>query len=247
MKTRFSGWSVISALCLSLLVACGGGGGDAPASGAAGAAAPTNPNPNPVASNENFRLAAGYRAWLIAGSDDNFDITGSCSGTARIKIEPLAPATFETVTGFGSAQVSTPMLTNCIANTETGTTYYNANYSPIGLVVNNGEYAVFTAAPIDLPASVRVGDAGTIVTYNRYGGSGKSPLLGTRVVSYKIEPDTTTTAIFNLITTSSNTSGLVLSTQESRYKMSIDGTLTRLTIEVKFDNALLTRLVYTKK
>lgn len=250
MKTRTRGWGAISVLCLSLLSACGGGGGggDAPAPAPA---APTNPNPNPVASTSSFALAAGYQARLIAGSNDNFDISGGCTGTANITINPLTPASFEGISGFAAPQVSTATLTNCspASSSSSGTTYYNTSYSPLGFHVTAGgsEYAVFAAPPLNLPASVKVGDTGTIVTYNTYSNSSKATLTGTRTLSYEIEPDTTTTAIFNLITKSFNTSNAPLSTQKSRYKMAVDGTLTLLTIEVQFETTSVLRLVYTKR
>lgn len=246
MKTRNRGWALISVLCLSLLSACGGGGGDAPASTPA---APTNPNPSPVASANSFALAAGYKARLIAGANDNFDITGDCTGTANITIERTTAAPFEGSTVIGARQTASSNL-SCAppSNPTTGFTYYNANYSPIGLSVDGGDYAVFAAPPIDLLTSVTVDNVErSIVTYNVYSNSSKATLVGTRVISYKIEPDTTTTAIFNLITKSYNTNNLLLSTQQSRYKMAADGTLTLLTIEVVFVNTAVLRLVYTKK
>lgn len=237
--------TLVGSLSITLLVACGGGGGgDSPPT-------VTPPVVAPPANTANFQLAAGFKARIDAGVSDNFDITEGCTGTATITLSPGTPTTFEGVSGVGSPQTSTATLTNCqpASSNSTGTTYYNASYANIGLAVTGGEYAVSQAAPVALPTTVQIGNSGTIVTLNTYNNSSKATLTGTRVIRWVIENDGTsaTTAIFNLITENYNTTNLLLSTQQSRYRMAANGGLTITTIDVQFSGTSTLRLLYTKR
>jgi hypothetical protein len=227
----------VGALCAALLAACGGGGGDTPQ---------TTTNTTPATS---FALAAGYKARVASGATDNFNVTGSCTGTATISTAASVPATFEGVSGYSSAQTSTVNFTNCspASSTSTGTTYYNLSIVPIGLAIAGGEYAVFTAAPAVLPASVKVGDTAVVATMNSYADSTKLVPIGQRIVSYAIEADTSTTVIANVITRSYDQGGALLSTEQSRYRMAESGTLTRLTIDVQFSTTSQVHLLFTPK
>lgn len=226
----------IGALWLTLLTACGGGG-DAGSS-----------TPPPVTT--SFSLAAGYQARIVNGTSENFALSGSCTGTATITTSAAVPSVFEGVAGVSADQVSTATLNNCSpsSSSSTGTTYFNSSYANLGLAVFNGEYASFAAPPTALPASVRIGDTGTVVTLNSYSDGSKSTQTGTRVISYVIEADgsSTTTSIVNITTRSFNTSSQLLSTQQSRYRMAENGALTLLTIEIQFSTTSTLRLVYTR-
>ena len=248
MTFRAFASTLVGALSITLLAACGGGGG--------GGDSPPITNPPPVvgppANTVNFQLAAGFKARIDAGANDNFDISQGCAGTANITLSPGTPATFEGVSGVGSPQTSTATLTNCqpASSSSTGTTYYNASYANLGLAVTNGEYAIFQAAPVALPTTVQIGNSGTIVTLNTYTSSTNRTLTGTRVIRWIIEndvPSSTTTATFNLITENYNTSNLLLSTQQSRYRMAANGALAITTIDVQFSGTSVLRLLYTKR
>ena len=82
-----------------------------------------------------------------------------------------------------------------------------------------------------------------IVTLNSFLDDSMTKPIGQRRLSYKIEADTVNTAIANLITTGYDTAGKVSSTQQSRYRMTPDGTLTLLSIDVEFSNQV--HLIYT--
>jgi hypothetical protein len=229
------GLSAFSAL--GLLAACGGGGGDA-----------MTPAPG-VRPTTAFALAAGYKARIASGATDNFNLSGSCTGTATISTAAAAPATFEGVTGYSSAQASSVNFTNCAPATSsaTGSTYYNASYATIGLSIVGGEYASFAAPPSDLPVAVKVGDTADIATLTTYTNSTKTVAKGRRVLSYVIEGDTNTTAIVNLITRSYDLGNVLLSTEQSRYHVAENGTLTRGTIDVQFSSTSTLHLLYTPK
>lgn len=216
----------------ALLAACGGGGGGGgDTSGTPGAGNP------PVAATTPFPLATGYQALISTGENNNFGLSGSCTGSATITTAAATTAaTFEGVAGFSAGQVSTINLTNCqpATGTTTGTSYYNSSRLPIGFSIAGGEYDVATAAPTAIPATVVVNDSGTIATLTSYSNNTKATVTGKRVISYLIEADTSATAITNIITRSFNTADQLLSTQQSRYRMVADGSLKLISITVDF-------------
>ena len=233
---RRLGFSAFGAL--GVLAACGGGGGDVTPTVAPSIAVPIA-----------FALAAGYKARIASGASDTFNLSGSCSGTASISTAAAVPATFEGVTGYSSAQLSSVTFTNCAPATSsaTGATYYNAGYATIGLSIVGGEYASFAAPPSDLPATVKVGDNADVATLTTYTSSTKTVARGRRVLSYVIEGDTNTTVIANLITRSYDLGNVLLSTEQSRYHVAENGAMTRATIDVQFSGTSTLHLLYTPK
>lgn len=244
--------TLVGTLCIFVLAACGGGGGgDAPAP-VTQPPVTQPPVTAPPPTTASFALAAGFKARIDAGVSDTFDISGGCTGTATIALAPATPATFEGVASVASPQTSTATLNNCTpaSSSSAGTTYYNnASYANLGFTVTGGEYASFQAAPVALPTTVQIGNSGSIVTLNTYNNSSKATLTGTRVIKWKIEADgtSTTSALFNLITENYNSSNLLLSTQQSRYRMALNGTLAITTIDVQFNGTSFLRLLYTKR
>lgn len=199
------------------LASCGGGGGgDAPV------AATTYP------------LQAAYRASFIAGSSTNYTVSGSCLGTASEVDAPAVPATFEGVAGFSSSNTFTLNLSNCTPATtvSTGADYVDASYTPIGSVSDGEEYGRISGTPTPLPASVKVGDSGSIGTLQLYTDSSKTTATGTRVLSYVIEADTGSSAIVNIVGRDYDLNGQLLSTQQSRYRILTDGTITPVSIDI---------------
>lgn len=229
----FTRVSLIGIAATTLLVVGCGGGGDS------GSAAPTV---------TSFPLQAGYKARISAGSADNFSVSGTCNGTSTITNGAAVAATFEGVSGYAASQTVTIHLTNCTpaSNALTGTSYYGSNYTPLGSVLPGVEYAKFLTQPPVIPASVKVGDTAVYATLNTYTDSTKTTPTGQRVLSYVIEADTSSTAIANLISKQYNTTNQLLFTQQSRYRISADGTLTTISIDVQYSTTSTNHLVYTK-
>jgi hypothetical protein len=235
---------ILHALAMAALVAgCGGGGGDSgtPATG---------PGPGTIASADSFPLQDGYRARLVAGSSDSFAISDSCSGTAQITNGAATATTFEGIAGFGILQTSTVTFTNCLPATSTasGTTYYDANYAPIGTTVTGVEYSVLSGTPASLPASVKVGDTAVYAMLTTYTDSTppKGLATGKRELSYTIEADTASTVIVDLVAKTSDISDHLLLTQQTRYRMAADGSLTMVSIDVDYPAPNAAHLHYTK-
>lgn len=222
---------------LFLVVGCGGGGGSD---------TPSTPSSIPVT---NFPLQAAYKARVASGVVDNFAVSGSCSGTASSTTSSPVASSFEGASAFASTQTFTVNFTNCSpsSNAVTVTSYYDTNYTSLGSSVAGAEYSKYLTPPNPLPATVRVGDTGVYGTVTIYTDSTKSVSTGQRAQSYVIEADTPTTAIANFISKSYNSIGQLTSTQQSRYRIAGDGSLTTVSIDVQYSLTSTNHLVYTKQ
>jgi hypothetical protein len=215
----------------SLLSACGGGGGG-------GGSATTT-----VASTNAFDVSSGYRRLNSTGFQKTFTVGGGCSGTLAITSAPATTsATFEGTNGVSSVSVGVTTLTNCTPASSSSTVirYYDSNYVPLGKS-STDEYAVNIGTPT-LPSSARVGDAGIAGSANTYTNKTKATLTGRNDSSYLIEADTATTAILNLITKTYNASGVLTSTEQDRYRVAADGTLTFISFDLQRSGTSTLRL-----
>ena len=227
--------SLLAALVAGLLVAgCGGGseGGPPP---------PPPPNPN------SFPLRAAYNLRLISGDNLNFRLSGTCSGIVNVFVEPAEPARFGSIDGFATAQTDSVNFTspNCTSGQVFKSSYFDLNLLPVGFIQNSitSIYAESSAPPSPLPTLVKVGDTGLYATQTTYTDGSKSTLTGRRELSYVIEADTTVSfAIANLITRTFNTSNELVSTEQARYRISFEGMLTAVSIDL---TAGATHWVYT--
>lgn len=196
----------------------------------------------------SFPLQAGYKARISAGSADNFTISGTCTGTANVTNSAATAATFEGVAGYAAPQTVTVKLTNCTpaSNAVTGTSYYDSSYTPLGSTIPGVEYSKFLTQPPAIPVSVKVGDTAVYATLNTYTDSTKTTSTGQRILSYVIESDTSSTAIANLISKQYNAANQLLFTQQAKYRVTADGALTILSIDVQYSTTSTNHLVYTK-
>jgi len=227
-------------LAAVLMSACGGGGG----SSGGGA----------VTSASTFNVRSGYQAHISAGGTDNYNVSGTCSGTAQIVNGAVAPTTFEGAAALGATQTATvnfaPNSCQPSVSTASGTNYYDSNYALIGSVVNGVEYATVMSGttPVPLPSGAKVGDSGALTSLTTYQDASKTPPpTGSRTVTYAVGADTATTAILDIIVNTYNASNVLQVTQTSRYRVAADGSLTVLSIDVLYSNAAGgAHLVYTK-
>jgi hypothetical protein len=204
------------------------------------------------ATTTSFPAQAGFRARIAAGSTDNFTLSGTCTGTATITNGAPTDSTFEGVPGFAATQTATATvnLTNCTPETNviSGTSYYDRSYTPLGSSIPGVEYAKFQPGPPLplLPLAVKVGDTADYATLTTFTDSTKIIVTGQRVLSYVVEADTANTAVVNLVSKGYDMLHQPLFTQQSRYRIAADGTLTVLTIDVQYSTTSTTHLLYTK-
>ncbi len=219
-------------LALSLLLAaCGGGGGG----GSSG----------PKASTNTFDVKSGWVRLVANGFTKNLTISGTCTGTYSSTNSPAATgATFEGASVLSNTSVDTMTLTNCspASTVNTETDYYDSNYMPVGYSVLGGDYAVWTTTAT-LPTAARVGDASVIGTANIYSDNTKTTRTGKQDATLVIESDTETTAIANIVLKYYTAADVLKQTQQRRFRIAADGTLTLISIDIQFANGSTTHLI----
>lgn len=201
------------------LTACGGGGG---ASG-------------PVTSSNSFDIRAGSARLIANGATTTLTISGTCSGTfLQTNGAATTRTTFEGSSALSGDFVFTANYSNCAPATSSGTTtlYYDTNFVQIGYDSGSGGYGIWSATEL-LPTAAKVGDVGIVGIINKYRNSTKSTYTGKQEISYVIEPDTDTTAIANLIYKTYNTSNALTSTEQDRYRVAADGSLSLISKDIQ--------------
>ena len=219
---------ILGALLIgALLAACGGGGGSS-SGGSTG----------PVTSPNAFPLASGWQSLVASGQTVRFNSSGTCNGTfSNISAPANVSTTFEGQPALSGVSVISYSFTNCTPSSavSTETRYYDTNYIPKGISIQGGNYGVYASTPT-IPATVHVGDAGVIGTINLYTTSAKTTSAGRIDESYVIESDTATTAIVNVIDKVYNTSGVLTSTEQDRYRMQANGALTAISYDILYSS-----------
>ncbi len=227
-------------LLAAALAACGGGGsGVGPP--------PTVPTVPTVP--DGFPLQAAWKARTLAGSSEEFIVSGSCNGSVVLTAGVPVAANFEGAPGFQATQSSQATLSDCVpmALSTSGSTYVDANYGLVGAIITGQEYAKFVAAPLTIPVTVKAGDSATVVTLNTYTNSTKLVATGSRTWGYVVEADTATSVIVNFTTKTYNTTNQLLAAQQARYRLGSAGTLSVVGIDIQYSNTSQNRLVYTPK
>jgi hypothetical protein len=213
------------------LVACGGGGGGG--------------SNGPVVSANSFDIQSGWSRLTANGFTKTLTVSGSCAGTYAITQGAASTgSTFEGATALSVNKATTLTLSNCTPATsvDTGVDYYDSNYRPLGYSAVDGDYAVWTGTPA-LPTAAKVGDVATVGSADRYATSSKAIRRGRQDATLVMEADTATTAIANLVLKYYTTSNVLEQTQQQRFRVAADSSLTLISFDVQFANGSTTHLV----
>ncbi len=209
-----------------LLVACGGGGGG-----------------GPVASTSTFQLKQAYTNDFNNTAPYNFSvsgvitvngISGSLSGSGSVTQSPVSSTTFEGVPAQQKSKTVAGTITvtaggipaSSALPTTIGTTFLSPGFDLVGFT-SVGAYSV-AAAPVTTPVTGRVGNSGTIGTFNTYASIARGLLLSTTVFTWTLSADTADTALFTLTQTVRNSSNAVLATQDEVFRVTPAGGATRI-------------------
>ena len=230
--------AIVLGATAALLAGCGGGGdGGVVVSGSATV----------------FPLQASYQARIKAGAVDIYRVSEGCDGTATTTASPAMQAAFEGVAGFAVLQVVIANTT-CLSGTvgKSITSFFDANYAPLGSSTPNGAYEKSLTLPKSFPVGVEIGNSEVLATLTEYANSTQATVTGRSDISYVVERDTANTAnpantaIVNVISKDYNAAGDLLLTVQDRYRISADGTLTSTTIDLQYSTTNTTHLVLTK-
>lgn len=195
-----------------------------------------------------FPFRSAYRAMMMAGSNENFNVTGTCSGSANITTGAALPGIFEGVQGYSVAQTLVQNFKTCTPSSSSSSaiTYYDQNFSPIGSQVPGFEYSKFEAPPIQLPETVKAGDSAAFGTMTTYADSTKNVVTGKRVISYEVSAESDSSAILTLSFRRYNTQDQLLLTQQERYRLTTEGAAALLSIDLQYSTTSSVHLLYTK-
>jgi hypothetical protein len=219
------------ALLLStlLLAACGGGG--APASAPAAAVASTSTFALKQAYTNDFNDTKTY-PFTVSGTVTSGGNTGTVTGNGTVVQSAVASTTFEgaaalvktkTTSGSITVTVGATSATQALAPSLSGY-FVSPTFDLVGYT-SSGSYS-FAVAPATVPATAKVGDSGTIGTFNSAPTSTKVPVVSTNAISWALGADTASTAILSLTQTIKNTGGVVTATQVDTYRLTPAGAVT---------------------
>jgi hypothetical protein len=214
-------WALIVPL---LLVGCGGGGGgggdddDKPS---------TPPPPVTTPASATFPAGAAYRDYLPLARQQTYqleylgDLMSACPGSVTLTETAAVPATFEGNAAQSKTVTWRYNFQNCTQSTLTRTTelFLNGSNRRIGESRTSSGYIVLDR-PIELPASVKVGDAGTLATGTIYSNSTKANQIGTVTYAYTALADTRADSI--LVRLETATQGR---TETLVYRLTAGGTM----------------------
>jgi hypothetical protein len=227
MKISHNG---IALLVLATLTSCGGGGGSAS---------------GPITSTLSFPLQSGLARSVLTGSTTNYNISGSCHGMASIVDALPITAIFEGNAVQSALTTINVQYTDCtpLISSSTTTDFYDSNLIPLGSI-SGSDYGLFETPPT-IPVEVKVGDNGTIGSETLYADSSKAVKVGREVISYVVEPDTANSAIINLINRSYDSNGILTFTEQDRYRIIADGTLSPISSDLQESNGSTMHLLLT--
>jgi hypothetical protein len=217
--------TLMLAMVLTLSAGCGGGGDS-------GTSTPV-PVPVPVPVDQTYQLRNGYLNLVTKSLSQVGTYSGtiqglSITGTAFLTSGSLTGTTFEGIPALQKVTTIAGVLsgngTNVPVSTST-TTYFSSDYAYKGSSGN--EYTVVTT-PVNIPETAKVNDIGIAYSENRYTSISKQTFLGKNQVAYALQPDTASTAILKIITTSADQSGAMVGLQVESYRMTPDGRVTEL-------------------
>lgn len=230
MRFKFEKMLLIAFACSGLL-ACGGGGSTATTGITASVLA--------------FPLKSGANNLIVSGYSKAFTVSGTCTGSANIsRSGATSGATFEGSSALSAVETITASYTGCSVSSAASsvTGYYDSNYVGLGYS-SSTRYGVFRSPPV-IPTTVTVGMTAIIGSENLYTNSSKATSAGRSDISFVIEPDSSTTAIVNVIGKDYDTSNALLSTVQSRFRIDASGLLTSVSVDVQYSTTSTTHLFY---
>ena len=208
--------------CAALILSACGGGGDA------GTAA--SPLEFPLAS-VAYTHATTAVQFNLAGALDGVNITLSYSQN------PGAASSFEGKPASTAVQRMVLRSNGVLAFDTTLTSYFAANpYVAYGSIdQSDGGYSVFTQTP-NFPVTARIGQSGVIGSSIDYADFQKNVVTKTSTVSWSLEADSATTAMFSVNTLIAGTPSF---TGSECLRVDANGVVSGLVLKIDFSGKTL--------
>ncbi len=207
-----------------------------------------------------FQLLGAYQSLVKNGTSYSFTVSGSCSGTGYLSSNAAQTMSTSTTTNPSispsyyadtTVTISLTSASGCTPSyAQTSTAYFDSNFTQLGMYGINNSYGVFSTPLTALPTQIQVGNTGMLGTETLYAISNGSQ-SGALTQSYIIEPDTTTTALLNIISKTYNASNVLILTQQDKYKISPDAgdasksVLTYKNSDLQYSYSSTTHIIYT--
>ena len=214
-------WLVCVGSAAALLSACGGG------------------SSGPVVSTLAFPVETAVSVYMQ--SDHAFpNLTGSLDGTNFTMSYTFTPGALAAFEGHAAhtATESAELTVNGVQSRVRSTSYFALDpYVSYGsLDQDTGEYAVFNQTA-NLPTTARVGQSGVLGDEINYVDSSKAQVTDTSALSWSLEADTATTALFCINVNVDNTS---VGDGSQCYLIDANGTVRGFVIRVNRNGSTLT-------
>ena len=163
---------------------------------------------------------------ILKGTNKNFTVTGDCQGTFSLTESPAAKTTWNGKSVYAVGTTEVVNLPNCsldMTGTRSSITYYDMNFLPLVKISSNGNYIEYVMS--SQPSFIKVGDTGTLGTWYSWDNSSKSHWGYFDALNYTVEPDTSTSVLFNLLKRSTLDTNQVDSINQLRYRLNAAGEL----------------------
>jgi hypothetical protein len=171
---------VVSAACaIALVSGCGGGGGD-----------------DSAILSTDFAVQSAAATYFQ--SAHQFTLTGTVGASTlsmNYSYTPGAASMFEGQSALTAVENATLLLDGVVVDVVTSTSFFALSPFTFFGSTEAGSYSVL-AQTANLPGTARIGQSGTIGVETEYTDSTKAVVVGTSTITWSLEPDTQSTALF---------------------------------------------------
>jgi hypothetical protein len=184
-----------------------------------------------------YDIKTAFQNRIIKGASKTFNVTGDCKGTISQTDSPAAKTIWNNQAVYAVGNTHINSIPNCslgFSGTQTSITYYDLDFVELAKFHSDGSYSEFVKSP--RPNSVTVGDSGTLGTWTHWNNTGKTNLYERDVMSYVIEPDTSSSVIVNLIDRTYDNNNQLEITSQLRFRLDSTGVLEWVSATVDFAN-----------
>ncbi len=181
-----------------------------------------------------FPLKTASIALLDQGESASFAISGDCNGSATVASFKAEDSSFQGISGKSVSTTTALDVSDCdlLDINTTRNDFYNQQYRWLGSI--DDEFSEFVASS-SLPASIAVGDQGSIGTLYHYSDANKTAITGYSDISYQAEDSNTqlssveasadSTLLYSQSIRRYNNSQVLQRSETRRYLLSGDGNM----------------------
>jgi hypothetical protein len=171
----------------------------------------------------SYDLATAFKNKMLTGFSKTQVISGDCTGTFSKTNAPAVKTTWNglSVYAVATTEITTSSTCTTLSGVKTSITYFDMNFVELATTNSDGTYSDYSGTG---PSGfVKVGDTGTMGTWNNWKDSSKKVKNDTDQVSFVIEPDSTTSVIFNRIFRKYDNNNVLKRTTQVKFRVTATG------------------------